>query len=171
MTDMILDVNVGTFLRQWVMASEGSDTVSLGRKSNLWGIVKSHMVVAAATDMSQIVNADECIHFRLMDCHSQKTWSAEADVQMHMNTMFRCYLDQQGHNLVKRFLEQQLRVTFLAYMVGNMNTGDRNIAGTVTDFLVDYSLPISQRQISSLTKAWYRYRLQMNKRYHIPIFF
>lgn len=171
MKGMVLDVNVGTFLRAWVIQSEGSDSVQLGRTSDLWGLVKSNLVVASATDMSMIAKSDECIHVYLYDCKGSKTWSTVEEKHIYMNTMFRCYMTEQGHYYFRRYLERQLKVSFYAYMLGNFNVSDRKISETITDFLVDFQLPINNKRIAALTKAWYRFRQTTDKKFRVPIFF
>ena len=38
-----VDIKVGSFIRQWVIGTYGSDTIRLDKRTNLWAIVKQNL--------------------------------------------------------------------------------------------------------------------------------
>lgn len=164
-----VDVEVGAFTHDWVMATEGTDRITIGKATNMWAILKQHLQVRP-NDYQEVKDRSEVISFQLLDTSSTAVYSRASSRTVHMNTLYRCYIDPAGQAAIRRYLDNQFKHAFHLYMIGCQNA-DVKIMESITGFLCDYNLPIDSKVIARLTKDWYRYRQKNPDKFHIPIFF
>ena len=169
-----VDVKVGSFLRKWVVATYESDIIRLDKTSNLWGIIKQSLELLP-TDYHSLEDRSEYISFVLLrDSSSTKAYDVERDLVYRVNTLYRCYISEQGCYRIRRYLEKSFKAAFHIYMVGSVgNNPEMTILEGITQFLLDYNLEefIDQKMLSRLMKDWYRYRQNNPEKHQIPIFF
>lgn len=168
-----VDVKVGTFLKQWVVNVYGSETIKLGKDSNLWSIIKQYLELLPS-EYHPLKEKEEYITFVLLknggDTH---IYDEVKKKEIQPNMLYRCHLSERGCNIIRRFLTKQFKNTFHNYMRGAMNNNaDISITEAITEFLQDSCQPvIDNKIISTLSKDWYRFRLKYPDEYRIPIFF
>lgn len=169
-----VDVKVGSFLRKWVVATYDSDIIRLDKTSNLWGIIKQSLELLPS-DYHSLEDRSEYISFVLLrDSSSTKAYDVERDLVYRVNTLYRCYISEQGCYRIQRYLEKSFKAAFHIYMVGSVgNNPEMTILEGITQFLLDYNLEefIDQKMLSRLMKDWYRYRQNNPEKHQIPIFF
>ena len=96
-------MKVGAFIRKWVEAYTGSDTIKLDRNMNLWAIVKQHLDIRP-DDGSEISDRSEYIAIELLDTTGAKYYNMAAGKEMYMNTLYRCYITSRGQEIIQRYL-------------------------------------------------------------------
>ena len=145
------DIQVGSFIRQWVITNTGSDTVRLDKRANLWS---------------------EYISFELLDSGSAPCYNRDADRKMYINELYRCYIGEDTQAVIRRYLENQFRNAFRIYMTSRYADGSsEKIRRAIASFLLEYDLPVNPRIIARLSKDWYRWRVKHPMKSPIPIFF
>lgn len=165
------DIQVGSFIRQWVIHNAGSDTVRLDSHSNLWGIVKEHLSLVPP-DWRPLEDRTEYISVEILDCGAQPSYNKTADRMMYVNELFRCYVEDSAQLIIRRYLENQFRNAFRIYMTSRYADGhSEKIRHAITSFLLEYDLPIDATIIARLSKDWYRHRVKNPEKSPIPIFF
>lgn len=169
-----VDVKVGSFIRQWVLATYNTDIIKIDKYSNLWAIIKQSLELLPA-DYQILEDRSEYISIVLLrDSSKTKAYDIERDKVYRVNTLYRCYISEEGSNRIKRYLDKQFKAAFHTYMVGAVgNNPDMTILEGITQFLLDYNLgeAIDNKMLSRLQKDWYRYRQNNQEKYTIPIFF
>ncbi len=167
-----VDIRVGSFIRQWVEAVEGSDCVRVDKFSNIWAIIKPNLDLLPA-DFQIPDDKGEFIRIELLDAHNNKSYNRTSDKDIHLNYLYRCYVSETGQAAIKRYLENQFRAAFRAYMIGRTSDDQPYmITRSIGSFLSDYNLPRDDKTIvSRLSKDWYRYRQKNPGKYALPIFF
>lgn len=167
-----VDVKVGAFIRQWVIAYNGSDTIKLDKAMNLWAIVKQHLDIRPDDD-SEIQDRTEFISIELLDTTNSQVYNMASDKKVYMNTLYRCYISNRGQSIIQRYLENQFRAHFRVYMTARFSDDDKKepIRHAIGSFLADYDLPMDDAIMARLSKDWYRFRQKHGEKYPIPIFF
>lgn len=168
----VVDIKVGSFIRQWVEAVNGSDQISIDKYSNIWAIIKQNLDLLPQ-DFKLQEDRSEYIRIELLDAHNSKSYNRTEERELHMNYLYRCYVSEAGQAAIKRYLENQFRASFRAYMVGRTSDGQQCIiTRSIGSFLSDYNLPRDDKTIvSRLSKDWYRYRVKNPDKYALPFFF
>ena len=169
-----VDVKVGSFIRGWVLATYHTDIIKIDKYSNLWGMVKQSLELLPA-DYRMLEDRSEYISIVLLrDSSKTKAYNIEKDRAYRVNTLYRCYISEEGSNKLRRYLEKQFKAAFHTYMVGAVgNNPEMTILEGITQFLLDYNLEgaIDNKMLGRLQKDWYRYRQANQDEYAIPIFF
>lgn len=166
-----VDIKVGAFIHDWVMAYRKSDLIRLDKTSNMWAILKQNLTIRP-NDYSFIRDRSEYIAIELLETHAEKCYNAEEQQLLCMNELYRCYLSERGQACIRRYLENQFRAHFHVYMVARFSDeASEPIRHAIASFLSDYLLPVDGRMISRLSKDWYRFRQKNPENYPIPIFF
>ncbi len=167
-----VDIKVGSFIRHWVVEYTGSDIVSLDETSNIWGIIRSNLELLPK-DYKLIEDRSEYISIELLDCHSTEYYNRPSADALHMNTLYRCYINPTAQAVIRRWFENQFRNAFRLYMVGRYSDdkSQEPIRHAIGSFLVNYDLPMDSRMINRLSKDWYRFRQKHGDKFPIPIFF
>lgn len=165
------DIQVGAFIRQWVISNTGSDTVRLDKRTNLWGIIKENLELVPP-DWHPLQDRGEYISVEILDCGSAPCYNRDADRKMYVNELFRCYLGEETQAVIRRYLENQFRNAFRIFMTSRYaDESKEKIRHAISSFLLEYDLPINATIISRLSKDWYRWRVKHPDKSPIPIFF
>ena len=173
-----VDVNVGAFLRQWIVNTYGTDIIRVDKDSNIWYMIKQHLETLPE-DYSPLPSRDEYISFVLLTDRSRTTAYAEPTEKhpdrksYRVNTLYRCSISKRGEYIIRRFLTKQFKNAFHNYMRGALNNNpELSITEAITEFLLDAcQADLSKKVISTLCKDWYRYRKKYPDEFKIPIFF
>ena len=123
------DIQVGSFIRQWVISNTGSDTIRLDKRANLWGIVKEHLEIVAP-DWAPVTDRSEYISIELLDADGATSYNRIEDRRMYINELFRCCLGEEAQAKIRRYLENQFRNAFRIYMTAAMPTRAARRSGT-----------------------------------------
>ncbi len=165
------DIQVGSFIRQWVISNTGSDTIRLDKRANLWGIVKEHLEIVAP-DWAPVTDRSEYISIELLDADGAPSYNRVEDRRMYINELFRCCLGEEAQAKIRRYLENQFRNAFRIYMTSRYADESREkIRHAISSFLLEYDLPVDATIIARLAKDWYRWRAKHPEKSPIPIFF
>lgn len=165
------DIEVGSFIRQWVIASTGSDTVRLDRRANLWGIIRENLELLPE-NWNPLEDRSEYISFELLDSDGEPSYNRAADRKIYTNELFRCHVNTRAQATIRKYLENQFRNAFRIYMTSRYADDSREkIRHAISSFLLEYDLPVDATIISRLSKDWYRWRVKNPEKSPIPIFF
>lgn len=173
-----VDIKVGKLLRNWVVNTYGTDTITLSKNSNFWMIIKQNLTLRPA-DYRPVEDRSEYISFVLL-VNGKDTQAYRAPDEKNNyrtsyqpNMFFRCYISPKGEAIIRRLINEQFRNAFHCYMKGALNNNpELTIIDAITEFLSDshYS-EFDNKTIAALTKHWYRYRIKNQDEFMIPIFF
>ena len=162
---------MGAFIRQWVFAYTGSDTIHLDKKMNLWAIVKQNLDIRP-DEGENVAEKDEYIFIELLDSGGTLTYCHPCGKEIYMHTIYRCYISSAGQQAITRYLENQFRNSFRVYMTARFSDdSNEKIRHAIGSFLADYNLPMDDIIMGRLSKDWYRFRQKHKENYPIPIFF
>ena len=167
-----VDVKVGSFIRNWVVSTYGTDIIKLDKDMNLWSIIKQNLDLLP-NDYQPLQDREEYITFVLLaDGKDTLAYDSQKHREYRVNTLYRCAISQKGENIIRRFLTKQFKNTFHNYMKGALNNNDAlNITEAITEFLTDSNQVVTEKVVSTLSKDWYRYRMKYPDEFKIPIFF
>lgn len=165
------DIQVGSFIRQWVISNTGSDTIVLDERTNLWGIVRENLELLPQ-DWAPLTDRSEYISIELLDADGASYYNRSQNRKMYTNELFRCHIGASAQATIRKYLENQFRSVFRVYMTGKYADGHKEkIRHAITSFLLEYDLPVDATIIARLSKDWYRHRVKNTEKSPIPIFF
>ena len=166
-----VDINVGEFLKAWIVSTYDSDVVKVDDTSNLWAIVLQYLETIPA-DYALLQDRSEYISIELYDAHNTPRYHVSDESFLRNNTLYRCYIGPRGQAVIRRWFENQLRNSFKVYMIARYSDGStERIRHAIGSFLADFNLPITPKIMNWLSKIWYRYRVNCPINHKIPIFF
>lgn len=166
-----VDIKVGKILREYVLSSNGSDTLTPEKDSLLWGCIKQYLCcyseLEAANGKGYIpVRAEECaeyIKISLRSGHDCKAYCRSTNSIISINNFYRCYMTEHAQNIIRRFLYKAFKKTFIDYMKGALgNNCDLKIKDAIEEFCRDHQLTMDNIAYESLKKAWYRYNMKLS---------
>lgn len=165
------DLQVGTFFKDWIVSVNGSELVTLDRRSNLWGLVVANLE-RPKQPWAPLKDRTGFISIQLLDSDGRPSWNIPEQDVIFVNEEYRFAISQEGQIAICRWLRNQLYGVFNVYMVARFSDDDSEpIRHAIGSFLCDFNLPINDKMISLLSKAWYRYRQKNPINNAIPIFF
>ena len=169
-----VEVKVGSFIRDWVLATYKSDLVKIDKYSNLWGVIKNSLDTLP-NDYRPLTDKSEYISFVLL-ANGKDTiaYNREKDKIYQPNTLYRCYINEENTARIVRYFENQFKAAFHTYMIGAVGNNDEmTIVEGISSFMIDFNLQghLDKKMLSRLQKDWYRYRQKCDDGYPIPIFF
>lgn len=155
-----VDIEVGELIRKWIISNTGSDIIKISNRSNLWAIVKQNLDLRPEgyippQDRSQYIS------FEIPDTRHHKIYNVPAGKMIYPSAASRCCISPSGQGAIKRYLENQLRGSFLMYMQGKYGFGEDKhemITHAIGEFLLEYDLPMNDKIISTFQKRWWRFR-------------
>ena len=138
-----------------------TDGIKLDKDMNLWSIIKQNLDLLP-NDYKPLESKEEYITFVLLaDGKDTLAYDQKSNREYRVNTLYRCAISQKGENIIRRFLTKQFKNTFHNYMKGALNNNDAlSITEAITEFLTDYHQVVTEKEVSTLSKEWYRYRMK-----------
>ena len=112
---MRIPVRVQPVLREYLIDSTGSDTITPSKGDLIWDIVKSSLETPPA-DYVEPVDIDNHIYIELLDCHSSLTFVG--DRFLHINTLFRWYLAPKAQARICRILSKNFKSVMHSFIQG-----------------------------------------------------
>lgn len=155
-------VYTGRILREFVMATKGTDILTPQKDSFLWGLIKQHLTVWQYRS-TRPRNTDECIQIAIRSSNGLVSYSARSRRTECYRSQYRCYLTGKGERIIQRYLKKEFKKTFRDYMTGCLNNNpDITIVEAIEEFLADYNItPDRIITVESLRKDWYRYSMRV----------
>lgn len=168
---MTVDIKVGKAIREFVIATNGSDTLDPDKYTILWCLIKQHLITSPG-DYRPIKDKSEYISIMLHNSNDIKTYSVPKKGRATYSTLFYSYLSDVGQAVVKRHFEKEFKATFRNYMKGALNNNpDMKINDAIEEFLSDHNIPLDNISIAMLQKDWYRYRIKLSSKKICPLCF
>lgn len=155
-------VHTGRVLREFVIATKGSDILVPSKDSLLWGLIKQHLTVWEHRSTTP-KDPDECIQIAVRSSNGLVSYSARSRKQECYRSQYRCYLTCKGERIIQRYLKKEFKKTFRDYMKGCLsNNPDITIVEAIEEFLTDFNVtPDRIITVESLRKDWYRYSMKV----------
>lgn len=169
MEGLTVDIKVGKVLKEYILSSNGSDTLSPDKDSLLWGLAKQYLCCYEELEASNGIGyrelkdeeRSEYICLSLRKSSNTRAYCREKGKTIAINIMSRCYLTANGQNVIRRFLYKGFKKTFIDYMKGALNNNcDMKIKDAIDEFCNDHNLSMDNVTYEMLKKCWYRYSLQ-----------
>ena len=160
-----VDIRVGRTLKEYIIATNGNETLIPQKDTVLWCLVKQHLITSAAG--YQAIPEDlksEYIKIALRNVANAKTYNIHKEGIVGINTLFRCFLTRDGENSIKRHLEKEFKKTFRDYMKGALNNNvDMQIKDAIEEFCTDHNIVMNNITFDMLKQDWYRFRRKGTK--------
>ena len=171
MEQFIIKIDVGTAIKQFIMATHGSDLIIPPKDSILWAIIKLNLVTFPYCNCVDEVSDDRAIRIAILNKQSMKYYNVQAQRVLCINTMFRCYLSDKGVMAIKQFFEKNMRHIFLLFMEGYNISNEKNISFAIREFCMLYSVDYDDKMFAKLRKSWYRHKKKISEKDVCPIIF
>ena len=107
MERLSVDVKVGRYLKEFIVSTNGSDELDPEKDSILWCLIKQHLLTQPA--YSAITDRSEYISIKLRGAKAAKTYNANTQSKLQVNTLFRSYLDSSGQDVIKKHFEKEFK--------------------------------------------------------------
>lgn len=162
MEGIYVEILVGKRLKRFVEASFQSEILNPKKDSTLINLIKPYLELTSSGDAVELP-PDEVIRVELP--LSNKRVYSVADKKTYVcNTLWRTQLTKRGHNRARAFFENSFRNSFHTFMDGyaeaqHDNTPDNrmNIKQGVVAFLCQYHIDFTEKDVTALTRSWYRH--------------
>ena len=165
------DLYVGDFLKEWILSVNGSDTIVIDRRTNLWGMVLQNLE-CPSQDWRRDEDRSGKLYVQLLDSDGRCTWNRPENKLLFVNENYRFCISSNGQASIRRYLINQLHAIFRAYMIARYSDSDEEpIRHAIGSFLCDFNLPMDKTMMGKLAKEWYRYRQKSPINNSIPIIF
>ena len=170
---MRIPVRVQPVLREYLIDSTGSDTITPSKGDLIWDIVKSSLEPPPA-DYVEPVDIDNHIYIELLDCHSSLTFVGDRFV--HINTLFRWYLAPKAQARICRIPSKNFKSVMHSFIQGAVASNPRlEQRQAMEEFCKVYHLTMNELSEDMLKKSWDRspHKLMVIKRKFCscPLFF
>lgn len=155
-----VNIRVGKVLREYIVATRGTDLLVPAKGSMLWGLMKQHLTTYRHGDKGIPDGLqDEYIRIALRNTHSAFCYNIPSRKKMHINTLYRTHLTPAGHTAIRNFLNMEFKKTYRSYMHGCLaNNPDMKIVEAIEEFCTDHGItPDKVITIEMLRKDWYRH--------------
>lgn len=168
-------------LREYILSvNDGSDIITPGRESRLWGIVKMHLdLVPEDYDPVPVSGSPDCIRIALFRSHRRQynrnprkaaPGGHRPNQTFVVDTLWRTYLNRQGQEAVASHLMHTFKLTFRSYMTGALgNSPGLTIHDAIYSFCELYSISMDTITYEMLRKDWFRFRKKHSGTRVIPV--
>lgn len=171
MERMTVDVKVGKAIREFIIATSGSDVLDPDKYTILWCLIKQHLTTVPG-HYKPLSDRSEYVSIKLRNSNDIKAYSVPKKGKSCYSTLFYSYLTETGQAVVRRHFEKEFKATFRNYMRGALNNNpDMKINDAIEEFLTDHDIAMDHISIAMLQKDWYRYRLKSTTRKVCPLCF
>lgn len=171
MDRMTVDVKVGKALKEFIVSTNGSDTLDPDKYSILWCLIKQHLVTVPG-NYKPLSDRSEFIYIKLRNSNDIKVFSVPKKTRVTYSTLFYSYLTETGQNVVRRHFEKEFKAAFRNYMKGALNNNpEMNINDAIEEFFTDHEISMDNITTAMLQKDWYRFRIKCATRKVCPLCF
>ena len=178
MKGLYVEVKIDSILRQYIQNCLQSDVVKLPQGALLIDLMRPYLAInnVSQQDLFESEPEDETdmevIRIEL-PLHNGPVYNANAKKVIRYNGLFRTKLTEEGQAVVRRHFKKLMRLAFHTYMDGHtakceaMN--EKKVKQGVTSFLLDYSIDFTEKDVSTVSRDWFRYRMKNNEKRVSPI--
>ena len=156
MERMKVAVRVQPILKEFLIDSTGSDTITPKRGDLVWAILKQNLETAPE-NYKEPTDIENYIYVELLDCHSTPVYSYQNCVFTHINTLFRWYLSEKGQSRIRSILSKNFKSTMHAFIqgaiAGNPELQQRE---AMEEFCNTYNLTMQKITPDMIKKSWDR---------------
>lgn len=172
---MTVPVQVHPTVREFIINTHGSDVITPDNKSQFWTTVKYYLTLPPA-DYKQPQTKDNIIYIELLDCLGAKSVNKQAGKLLHVDTLFRWYLSEDGQKEIAKHLRKELKHTFHCFVQGAVACNPKlEQRQAMEEFCKIYNLTLNELSEDMLKKSWDRspHKLMVIKRKFkfCPLFF
>ena len=173
-------VKVLPCLREFILCvNGGSDIITPGRESKLWGIVKMHLdLVPPDYKPVPASGSEDCIRIAIFRshrmCYNRNSRKFEPgkkrpNPNIIVDTIWRNYLNPVGQEAVASHLMHTFKLTYRSYMTGALgNNPELSIHDAIYSFCELYHITMENITYEMLRKDWFRFRKKHGNASPIP---
>jgi hypothetical protein len=163
MEKMYVDVRVQKIIREFIIATNGSDYIVPSPKSLLWQLVKQHLKVVPSNYVP-VVDRSEYVRVELLNTHSAKVLTRKmkgagkgAFRDVVLNTCYRSYLDERGQAAVVKQFRKSFKECLHNFVMGSIFDNPLLLQRQAIDnFCSVYHLTLDEINYEMLIKSWMR---------------
>ena len=156
-------IRVHPTIREFIIDTNGSDLIVPNKDDLLWKITKANLTTWYE-DSGKTADGDCTIRIALLDSHSEKVFTNFAGKYrgkysnyIHMNSMYRTYITEQGMNDIARELRMRFKDAFHTFVMGAL-VGNPKLKqkDAFTLFIDKFNLSENEITFEMLKKSWDR---------------
>lgn len=156
MERMRVSVRVHPIIREFLIDTIGSDTITPKKGDLIWAILKQNLETAPE-NFREPIDIDNHIYIELLDCHSCSTYSVKSSVFLHINTMFRWHLSEKGQNRINSILRANFKTTMHCFIQGAISCNpELQQREAMEEFCNTYNLTMNKITPDMIKKSWDR---------------
>lgn len=157
MERMKISVVVHPIIREFLIDTIGSDTITPKKGDIVWAIVKQNLETAPADYSSDPLNKENTIYIEILDCHSSSNYSVSSSKFIHINHLFRWYLSPTGQNKINMILRRNFKTALHTFMQGAIACNPEiQQKEAMNEFCNMYNLSMNKISPDMIKKSWDR---------------
>jgi hypothetical protein len=152
---MKIPVRVKPVIKEYILDTTGSDTIVPKKGDLLWAILKKHLQTPPANYHEPECSTDETIFIELLDCHN--TTTLVGDKFVHINTLFRWYVDPIGVANINRILSRNFKSAMHCFIQGALAANPEMQQRQAMECFCDvHNLTMQKISPEMIKKSWDR---------------
>lgn len=153
---MTVPVQVHPTVREFIIDTYGSDVIIPDSQSQFWTTVKYYLKLPPV-DYRTPETKDNIIHIALLDSLGAKSVNKQAGKLLHVDTLFRWYLSEDGQKEIAKHLRRELKHTFHCFVQGAVACNPKlEQRQAMEEFCKLYNLTLNELSEDMLKKSWDR---------------
>lgn len=158
MERLTVDVKVSKAIKEFILSTNKSDTLDPDKYSNLWCLLKQHLITVPGT-YKPILDRTDYIYIAIRHKHGAKTYSVPENRVIKIKTLFRPYLSESSQAVISRYFEREFKAAFRNYMYGALNNNpELQVKEAIEEFLNDHEVTCDKISFEMLKQDWYRHK-------------
>ena len=152
MERMTVSVAVHPTIREFILDTNGSDTLVPDKSDLLWKLVKANLTTYQPDKNDDI---KPCIQIELLQTGFHKSYNNGS--MLYISTMYHCYLTEKGQNEIAKELRSRFKNTFHTFVMGAL-VGNPDLKQKEAFILFINKFNLSENCITyeMLKKSWDR---------------
>ena len=153
MERMTVAVAVHPTIREFIIDTNGSDTIVPDKSDLLWKLVKANLTTYKNVNTEN--DSKSCIYIELLQTGFHKSYNNGS--MLYISTMYHCYLTEAGQNQVAKELRSRFKNTFHTFVMGALvgNPGLKQKEAFIL-FIDKFRLSENSITYEMLKKSWDR---------------
>lgn len=156
MERMKVPVRVSPILKEFLIDTTGSDTITPKKGDIVWSILKQHLETAPEPYPIHL-DTQNYIYIEMLECSSNINYCNQANRFIYINTLFRWHLSERGQNRIRSILSKNFKSTLHNFMMGALACNpELQQREAMEEFCDLHNLTMSKITPDMIKKSWDR---------------
>ena len=149
-------VRVNPIIREFLVDTTGSDTITPKPKDLIWSIIKQNLETIPDNYIEPI-DTENYIYVELLDCGGHTSYCNQLNKVIYINTLFRWNLSPKGQNKIHTILRANFKNSMHSFILGAMACNPKlQQKEAMKQFCNTYNLSIQKLTPDMIKKSWDR---------------